>query len=182
MRSLRSAILPAVVLAIVLGMARPSSGQAAPAAQAEGDTLFAGATASGYEVQYGEREMLGFTGFVDAETRHHIGIEVEASWAIFHQTDNVYTKIYDAGPRYHRTYGRYQPYVKALAGIGQFNFPYNYAHGNYLVIAPGAGVDFRLSRRIRLRLVDAEWQYWPQFTYSALSSFSVSTGVRIPIF
>ena len=182
LRSLRGALLAAVVLATALGMARPSSGQVVHAGQAEGDTLFAGATASGYYLQYGERKMLGFTGFVDADTRHHFGLEAEGSWALFHQTANVHATIYDAGPRYRMTLGRYQPYAKAMVGLGQFNFPYNYAHGNYLVVAPGGGVDFRLSRGIRLRLADAEYQYWPQFTYGAMSTISVSTGIRVRIF
>ena len=32
-------------------------------------------------------------------------------------------KTYMAGPRYSRYYGRFQPYVKGLIGIGQFNYP-----------------------------------------------------------
>jgi hypothetical protein len=165
---------------LVLG--RSAAGQVVQAGRADGDTLFAGVTGSGYYLQYGERKMLGFTGFVDADTRRRYGLEAEGSWMTFHQTANVHASTYTIGPRYRIVLGRYQPYAKALVGIGEFNFPYNYAHGSYLVIAPGGGVDFRLSRRIRFRLADVEYQYWPQFTYGAMSSISVSTGIRFRIF
>jgi len=157
--------IPAVLLATLLGMARPASGQVVPAGQAGGVMLFAGATGSGYYLQYGERKMLGFSGFVDADTRRGYGLEAEGSWMIFHQTANVHTATYMIGPRYHMTFGRYQPYAKALVGVGKFNFPYNYARGSYLVVAPGGGVDMRLSSRIRLG--------WP--------TWSISTGLSLPM-
>jgi len=50
------------------------------------------------------------------------------------------------------------------------------------VVAPGGGVDYRLNNRIRLRLADLEYQYWPQFTYGAMTSVGVSTGIRVRIF
>ena len=51
-----------------------------------------------------------------------------------------------------------------------------------LVIEAGGAVDFRLTRRFRLRLADSEYQYWPQFHYGAMTSFGVSTGIKIRIF
>jgi hypothetical protein len=176
------ALLPVVFLAIFLALAHAASAQVIPSADAGGLTLFAGVTGSGYYLQYGERKMLGVTGFADLDTRRRLGIEGEARWLVFHQTADVHANTYAIGPRYHLNKGRFQPYAKALVGIGQFNFPYNYATGNYLVVAPGGGVDYRLNHRIRLRLADFEYQYWPQFTYGAMSSFGVSTGIRVRIF
>jgi hypothetical protein len=176
------AAFPVILLAVCLALARTASGQVVPAADAGGLMLSAGATASGYYLQYGERKMLGVTGFVDADTKRRLGIEGEARWLIFHQTDDVHAATYAIGPRYHVNIGRFQPYAKGLVGIGQFNFPYNYAHGSYLVVAPGGGVDFRLNRRIYLRIADVEYQYWPQFTFGAMSSFGVSSGIRVRIF
>jgi hypothetical protein len=176
------AVLAAFLLALGLALARAASGQVVPAADAGGLMLSAGATASGYYLQYGERKMLGVTGFIDADTRRRLGIEGEARWLVFHQTDDVHVSTYAIGPRYHMNIRRFQPYAKGLVGFGEFNFPYNYAHGSYLVIAPGGGVDFRLNRRIHLRIADVEYQYWPQFTFGAMSSFGVSSGIRVRIF
>jgi len=181
-RSCVREIFPVILLDIVLALAHMASAQVIPSADAGGFTLSAGATGSGYTLQYGERKMLGVTGFVDLDTRRRLGIEGEARWLVFHQTADVHATTYAIGPRYHMNKGRIQPYVKALVGIGQFNFPYNYATGNYLVIAPGGGVDYRLNHRIRLRVADFEYQYWPQFTYGAMTSVGVSTGIRVRIF
>lgn len=175
-------LLGSLWLAMLLATAVAASAQVVPAGDAEGLTYFAGATASADYLQYGPRKMLGITGFVDADARNHFGVEVEANWMAFHQTANVHTTSYAAGPRFRLHWGRFEPYAKGLVGIGEFNFPYNLAHGSYLVVVPGGGVDFRLSHRIRLRLAEAEYQYWPEFSYGSLSSFGVSSGIRVRIF
>jgi len=133
-------------------------------------------------VQYGEQKLLGVAALVDVDTTRRFGLEAEGRWLQFHQTNDLNVTTWMAGPRYHFTKGRLQFYVKGLVGIGQFNFPYNFAHGNYLVVAPGGGVDYRWSRRISFRLADVEYQYWPQFTYGAMTSVGVSAGVRYHIF
>jgi hypothetical protein len=109
-------------------------------------------------------------------------VEAEARWLVFHQTGEVHAETWSIGPRYRYSFGRFQIYGKGLVGLAQFNFPYNYAHGNYLVIAPGGGVDYRLTNRIRLRVADFEYQYWPQFTFGTMTSAGVSTGFRMRIF
>lgn len=159
-----------------------ASAQVAPAGDRGSLNVFAGATMSGFTIQYGERKMLGFSAFVDADSTRHLGLEAEARWLVFHQTAQVNATTWLAGPRYRRPVGKLQIYFKCLAGIGQFNFPYQDAYGRYLVVAPGAGVDFNLSNRVRLRLVDAEYQDWPEFTFGAMSSAGISGGVRIRIF
>ena len=163
-------------------MTRPASAQVIPTGDGGGFKLSAGATASGYHLQYGDREIVGVSAFADLDTKRRLGIEAEGRWLVFRQTQNVNAATYLGGPRYHLNLGRFQPYAKGLVGIGQFNFPYHYAHGNYLVVAPGGGVDFRLTRRIRLRLADFEYQYWPQFTFGSMTSFGVSSGLVVRIF
>lgn len=158
------------------------SAQVVPSADAGGSRLTVGATATGYSLQYGERKMLGVAAIADIDTSRRIGIEGEAQWLIFHQTASVHTATYLIGPRYHMTFGKFQPYAKGLIGFGQFNYPYNLGQDTDLAIAPGGGVDFRLTRRVRLRLADFEYQFWPQFHYGALSSYGVSSGIRVRIF
>jgi hypothetical protein len=174
--------VPGLLLLMALALGRTASAQVLPEGDRGGLNIFAGATASGFSLQYGDRKMLGIAPFVDIDTRRAIGFEGEARWLAFHQTDNVHVTTWLAGPRYHRSIGKYQVYGKGLVGIGEFNFPYNYAYGKYLVIAPGGGVDYSLTRRVRLRLIDGEYQYWPQFTFGPLSSYGISTGLRIRVF
>jgi hypothetical protein len=177
-----NAVLAAVLLAACIATARPASGQVVPAADAGGCKVTVGATATGYALQYGDRKMLGVAAIADVDTNRRIGIEGEAQWLMFHQTANVHTTTYLIGPRYHMTFCRFQPYAKGLIGFGQFNYPYHLGQDNDLVIAPGGGVDFRISRRVRLRLADFEYQIWPQFHYGALSSYGISSGIRVRIF
>jgi opacity protein-like surface antigen len=139
--------------------------------------LWVGGGASGYYIQYGAVKNLGVTAYVDADSVRRFGIEAEGRWLQFHQTNDIHAETYLAGPRYHFNMGRFQPYVKGLGGLGKFNFTNNYAHGSYFVVAGGGGADYRLSSRWSAR-ADFEYQYWPQFTFGAMSSGGVTVGVR----
>jgi hypothetical protein len=171
-----------VLFAAFFMIASFASAQVAPAGDAGGYNLTVGATATGDYLQYGARKMIGINAIVDIDTKRRTGLEGEAQWLIFHQTANVHTSAYLVGPRYHLTYGRFQPYFKGLIGFGQFNYPYNYGTDTDLVIAPGGGVDFRLTHRVRLRLADFEYQFWPQFHFGAMSTYGISSGIRVRIF
>ncbi len=158
-----------------------ASGQVVESANMGGVSFSVGGGVSGYYVQYGQLHSLGFTGFVDADTTRRFGIETEGRWLEYHNSADVHTETYLAGVRYHFNMSRWQPYVKGLCGLGKFTFPYNYAEGSYFVIAPGGGVDYRLNHRWSMR-VDGEYQYWPQFTFGAMSSGGISVGARYYIF
>jgi len=175
-------ILPAILAAASLAVARPAAAQTVPDADKGGYTLIVGGAVSGYQVGYGQQKLLGPSAFVDIDTTRRFGLEGEARWLQYHQSNDVHATTWLAGPRYHFTRGRLQFYVKGLVGMGQFQFPYDYAQGNYLVIAPGGGVDYRWKRRISFRLADFEYQEWPQFTYGAMNSYGVSVGIRYHIF
>lgn len=178
----RKLALAAAVLLGCFAMANPARAQVAAAATAGGFRLSAGGTGSGYYLQYGERKMLGASGFVDMDASHGLGIEAEGRWLEFHQTDSVHVETYSAGLRYHMNFHRFQPYAKGLIGFGDFNFPFSYAHGRYLVVTAGGGLDYHWTRRIHIRVADVEYQDWPQFTYGAMSSVGVSAGLRVGIF
>jgi hypothetical protein len=189
LRLRRDAVLAVVFLAACLVLGRAAHAQAVPAADAGGMRLSAGGAVSGYELGYGQVKILGGSAFVDADTLRHFGVEGEARWLTFHlpadqkgPAADEHASTYLAGLRYSRYYGRFQPYAKGLVGFGLFNYPYNFARETDLVIAPGGGVDFRITRRIRWRAMDFEYQLWPQFNYGQMSSYGLSTGVRVKIF
>lgn len=181
--SLRTILfISAILIFMFAGGESLAWGQAPESADMTRPSLWAGGSVSGYYLQYGERKMWGATAFVDADSAHHIGLEGEGRWLEFHQTANVHTETYTIGPRYHVSIGRFQPYAKGLIGIGNFNFPYNYAYGTYVVVGFGGGADYYLGRRWSVRLADVEFQDWPQFTFGALTSTGVSSGIRYRIF
>ncbi|MGA9063104.1 MAG: hypothetical protein WB341_15755 [Terracidiphilus sp.] len=171
--------LVAAILCVGPGKARA---QVVSAGDQGGLRLSAGAMGSGYSLQYGQRKMLGVSGFIDVDTKRRLGIEAEGRWLEYRQTANAHAETYSVGGRYHFDLGRFQPYAKGLAGFGDFNFPYNYAHGRYLVVTAGGGVDFHWTYRITVRAADFEYQDWPQFTYGNMTSVGVSAGFRVRVF
>lgn len=172
-----------VFTAISFVLPASARAQVVPSAYAGAPKLSAGVLGSGEYIQYGGRKMIGITGFVDADTWRHYGLEFEGRWVDFHQTADVHLATYSAGVRYHFDIGRrFQPYAKGLVGVGDFNFPYNLATGSYLVVTAGGGLDYRLNHRFTFRAADFEYQDWPQFTFGNMTTPSVSTGLRVNIF
>lgn len=179
-----SALFSSTLLIFCLAVAAAAHAQSMPSGWEDGFTLSAGGTASGYNLGYGDHKIAGPAVFVDADTRHRVGVEGEARWLVIPQTTSVHNTTWLVGARYSlfNFRERWYPYAKGMVGFTQFNFPYSFAKGDYLVIAPGGGVDYRLSHRLRIRVIDAEYQIWPQFTYGSTSSWGVSTGVRVRVF
>lgn len=178
----RKAALAAAVLAACFAAAGTARAQVVPSATSGEFKLSAGAMGSGEYLQYGEQKLVGATAFVDADVKRGFGIEAEGRWLEWNQVNNVHVETYSAGLRYHINFHRFQPYAKGLIGFSDFNFPFNYAHGRYLTVTAGGGVEYRLTRRFRLRVADVEWQDWPQFTYGSMNSVGVSSGIRVGIF
>jgi hypothetical protein len=184
-----AAALFAAVLAATLGAPAVAHAQTEPDAVSGGFKLSGGATASGEYLQYGQRKLGGYSAFVDIETHRRLGIEAEGRWLELHQTEQVHAETYSVGLRYHMNFGRFQPYAKGLIGFGDFNYPFGYVRGRFLVITGGGGLEYRLTPRIRLRVPDVEYQDWPRFitsvapvTYGNMSSVGVSLGVKVGIF
>jgi hypothetical protein len=111
-----------------------------------------------------------------------LGIEAEGRWLRQNALANTTESTYLVGPRMQFRKEPFSPYAKVLAGLGHFNFPYNDAHGSYFVIAPGAGVDFYVNNSLKIRLVDIEYQQWPQFTFGTISPYGVSFGLSYRVF
>ena len=45
-------------------------------------------------------------------------------------------------------------------GLGKIQYPFSIGSGTYLALAPGGGLNYRLSRRFSLR-AEYEYQMWP---------------------
>ena len=176
------AVLALMVSAILLAPAGKTRAQVAAPGYRQGAKLSAGGSGFGEYLQYGQRDMVGYSAFVDGDTKRQIGFEAEGRWLEYFQTANVHVETYSVGGRYHLDFGRFQPYAKGLVGFSNFNFPYNYATGRYLVVTAGAGADFHWTHRIYVRVADFEYQDWPQFTYGNLNTLSVSAGLKVKIF
>lgn len=158
-------------------------GQALPTATGPGGfAIRIGGGISSYQSDYSKRTLGGYTIYGDIEQTRSLTIEVEARVLRRNQEVGTHETTILVGPRLgHRTrYGT--PYGKLLVGEGWFHFPYDYAEGKYLVIAPGAGLDIPIREsRFTVRAVDFEYQSWPNFTFGGLHPYGLSAGVLFRI-
>lgn len=167
---------------IVLSCALPLFAQDIPAAKGPGSAITLGATLSGFHSDYGQRTLDGGTLYLDANLYRRIGVEAEARTLSLHSDDGLRQSTYLVGPRFSGTRRTLRPYTKLLAGRGTFQFPYGYAHGSYFVVAAGTGLDWHLNRSVTFRVVDFEYQRWPQFTFGQLRPYGISTGLSLRLF
>jgi hypothetical protein len=181
----RTTILGLLLLACLFGGQAVARAQSPQSAVGGNQRLSVGGFVSANRIDYGQFWLGGFGVSADANLTWRYGIEGEANWARFHQLAGTQVATYLVGPRYQfagmgRDY-KYRPYAKFLVGDGRFTFPYGFGYGNYFVMAPGAGLDYRLNYHFRLRLCDVEWRYWPNFTFGSMSNIAITTGIRYNI-
>jgi hypothetical protein len=159
------------------------SAQAIPTADRAAYPLAVGATYSSYEADYGKRALGGYAIYADWDKTPRLGLEFEARVLRYNEEVGTHETTFLIGPKVAFRRSRFTAYVKLLAGEGKFHFPYNYAEGSYLVLAPGAGIDVPLGQsRYTVRAFDLEYQSWPNFTYGGLNPFGISGGVSIRVF
>ncbi len=146
-----------------------------------GAHLVGGGFFSAFDPDYGSNHLLGLGGYLDFNLRGHLGVEGEIRFLRFNQVYDVHEDNYELGPRFRWRFGRWEPYGKFMIGNGQFNFPFSYGHGGYLMLVPGGGLDIHY-HRFTIRAIDYEYQHWTNFQDSSLSPNGFSTGIAYRIF
>jgi hypothetical protein len=182
----RKILAAALLLTALIAWAGVAAAQEIPTEIKPGAGVTVGGAFSAYKLDYGEQKLAGVTLYVDLNVTTHYGIEAEGRWLNMHeQSDDVHASTKLIGPRVlfdAQALHGFVPYVKVLVGDGQFNFPYGYAVGNYFVMAPGAGIDRPIGHRLSIRLIDVEYQDWPQFSYGPMHSLGASVGLSYHLF
>jgi hypothetical protein len=168
------------MLMIALACGHEAGAQALPTGIGPGAYVIVGGTYSGFRSDYGVRDISGASIYVDSNYFWHYGLEVEARRMAYPSFGERQSTLL-AGPRWSFRPKGLVPYVKLLAGGGRFDYPYGYGYGNYFVVAPGAGVDLRLGERVRVRLVDFEYQEWPGFSFGSIHPYGVSAGLSFEV-
>ena len=158
-------------------------GQAAPTATGSGGYIAIGAAVSGYHFPYGQQDLAGFTVFADGNLTRRLGVEGEFRRMNLHTSEETRFDNYLIGPKYSFAHGRYLPYAKVLLGRGDFTYPFAYAKGSYFAVAPGAGLDVRIfGARAFFRVLDFEYQSWPNSTFGATHPYGLSSGLSIRLY
>ncbi len=152
-----------VLLASLLLLPAASRAQVVAAGVGGNQQLFAGGYFSTFSPDYGFYRLYGVGAYADYNLTPRYGAEAEARFLRFHQLANIHEDTYLIGPKINYRKRRFTLYGKGLIGLGEFNFPFNAAHGGYFAVALGGGVDYRLTHRIYIRALDYEYQIWPSF-------------------
>jgi hypothetical protein len=170
-----------LLLAALLLGAPAIHAQALPTATGPGAYVDVGGTYSDFRSDYGQQTISGASVYVDTNLFWRYGIETEARRIVYPNFGERQSTLL-AGPRWSLRPRTFVPYVKLLAGGGRFDFPYGYGYGTYFVAAPGAGLDLRLGQKVRVRLIDFEYQIWPGFTFGSIHPYGVSAGISFELF
>jgi len=155
-----------------------AGGQAIPTAKGPGSYVAIGGGISAFQADYGQKVLGGGVLFVDLNPTWRVGLQGEARYLRFNSFEQVTETNYLAGPRVMLRQGPLRPYVKFLVGAGKITLPFHYAQGTFLTYAPGAGIDYLLNDRLTIRVLDFEYQRWPDFSsYGELRPYGISAGL-----
>jgi opacity protein-like surface antigen len=158
----------------LLGGASVLYSQAIPTASRTGDVQIG----AGYSIarpDYVQQTFPGFAAYADFDFRPHIGVEGEFHQVYSTNGDQSYERTYAIGGRYFRTYGALVPYVKAMVGRGDFNYPFGQTELGYNLFAAGVGADFKLGPWLRVR-GEYEFQKWSSFPNGGFTPQIVTIG------
>jgi len=174
---------PLAAIAIALLMRSVTlHGQASATAIGPGSYLSIGIAASGFQQDYGRNSIAGEAAYLDANLYRRIGVEVEVRRLNVHTEEDVKENTYLAGLKIATNPRRFRPYLKLLMGRGTIDFPFHYATGSYFVIAPSTGLDYHLrNSRFNIRVVDFQYQLWPQFSFGTLHPYGITTGISFDL-
>ncbi len=171
-----------VAVLLSLTAASTANAQAKPAGVGPGLYTTVGIAGSVYRSDYGKLTFYAPTVYVDANIHRYVGIEAEARWLRYGGKNGITQDTYLVGPKISFKPVGWVPYVKMPVGLGKMKFPYGLATGNYFVLAPGGGLEYWAHNdNIHIRVIDVEYQMWPQFTFGTLHPYGVSAGVSFRV-
>lgn len=125
-----------------------------------GGAVWAGGEFSTFSTDYGGR-VLGPGVIFDFNATPKIGVIGEARWMHWHGTGGQTQSDYLIGGKYRfYRWHRFDFDAKFLLGGVWVKFPVDIGTGSYFAYAPGAFVDYHLTRNLRLR-GDYEYQVLP---------------------
>lgn len=126
--------------------------------------------------------LVGPGAFVDLRFTRWVQLEAEGRWLRFNRYQDIHEDNYLIGPRVPVChFWKATVYGKALGGFSRMDLGYGY-HGNFTDLAFGGGMDVKLTKKISIRALDAEYQYWPSWGNSTISPYGASMGVSYKIF
>ncbi|MGA2808817.1 MAG: outer membrane beta-barrel protein [Terracidiphilus sp.] len=187
----------AFLLSCILLAAGAVSAQVTPSATARQLSVTAGGMVSIFQPDFegdwdaagqpiaeaSSNALFGAGGYVDLRLSRWVQLEAEGRWLRFNQYSNIHEDNYLAGPRLPvYRFRKATVYGKVLGGFSKMTFDSYGDHGRFTALAFGGGMDVKVTRRLSIRALDVEYQYWPEWGNSTLSPYGASVGVGYRIF
>jgi hypothetical protein len=144
-----------------------------------------GYNSNGVVAQASKNPLFGVGAYVDLRFSRWVQIEAEGRWMRWNQFEGIYQDNYLIGPRLPvYRFRRATVYGKVLAGYAKMDFGSVLGdfRGRFTDMAFGGGVDVKLTKHIRLRAADVEYQYYPYWGNYTLSPYGASVGIGYKIF
>ncbi|HZP03524.1 MAG TPA: outer membrane beta-barrel protein [Terracidiphilus sp.] len=179
-RSLTQTLLVLLLAVAIL----PAYAQVAPSATRNSFSLSVGGEGSIFQPDYAGQgvaqtspnRLIGIGAYADARFTRWIQLEAEGRWLHFNQYAGINENSYMIGPRLPiRDFHNWTPYGKVLFGFSTGSF----LSGSAGTIAFGGGVDYRLTRKFKVR-GDFEYQRWS--VAPTLWPYGGSAGISYTIF
>jgi hypothetical protein len=164
--------------ACVFGLSVLAHAQATPTASRPG-ALQVGAGFTYVWPDYTMTHNKGITVYGTYDVSQHIGIEADLHFVSIITPGDVGEDTYLIGPRYVFHHQRFNPYAKALFGLGRINYQFDFrphSSDSTFAYAIGGGLDYHLSRSINIRAIDFEYQQWPGYGTHGLSPMAITVG------
>ena len=155
--------------------------QARATALGPGSYVAIGGAVSAFPSDYDGRNIAGGMVFMDVQPTYRYGFEGETRFLRYHTDEGVSQTNYLMGVHVGIRPQRLRPYAKFLVGATRIQAPLGYAQGTFFTFVPGGGVDYMLSDRWTVRVVDLEYQVVPQFMGSEVRNFGISMGLSFRI-
>ena len=170
-----------VLVIFVVGISAKLNGQASPVAT----RVTNGQIGLGFSManpDFGGNTLLkGGSIYGSLDFGQYIGIEGEIHDLKIITPRDIGESSYLLGVRAGFDRRRFHPYGKALAGLGNFSFNKpsygSNSSSTHRMLAFGAGLDYRASRKINVRIFDIEFQRWPGFGAHGLTPVVGTSGL-----
>jgi hypothetical protein len=158
--------------------------QATPAATRGGMAQVGAGYTFSNEDEYPGKHLQGASIYGTFDLNNHLGIEGDVHMAsVFKSYFNYKETSYDAGLRWAEHYRKFSPYAKGLVGFGHSSavtpqqIVGGSTPGSYFLFGLGGGLDYSLSDKFNVRVVDFEYQRWPNFPPHGLTPPLFTFGV-----
>ena len=185
---MKRCIFAVSIAALMLASTSSAHAQAMPAASRPG-LLQAGITLSDANTDELTKRIGGASAYATFDFSENLGVEFDAHVLTFDTPQDFGEESFLLGHRYVKHYkDRYDPYVRAQAGIGKTISQNPYVAlgtpgtpGTYGAYAFAGGLDIRIPYNLSVRAIDYEYQLWPGFKPNGLSPSMVSVGIAYRI-